>query len=975
MSSAAPAPIRSLFAAGQSLWLDFIRRGLLDSGELAGMVAAGRISGLTSNPTIFEKAIGGSSDYDGAFDALALAAPDAFAVYDTLALEDIRRACDVLGPVHARTQGADGFASLEVSPLLAHDSAGTIAEAKRLFAAVARPNVMIKIPATAEGLPAIRAVIAAGIPVNVTLIFSVEVYARVVEAYLAGLEDRVAAGGALSPIASVASFFVSRVDTLLDPELAALAAASTTPPATRDVARSLLGTIAVANARVAYGRFGRLFAGPRWEALAAQGARKQRPLWASTGTKNKAYSDVKYVAELIGPDTVNTTPPETLDAFADHGTVEPGVDAAHVTAAQATLARLAGTGISLADACAKLERDGVRSFADSFVTLLAGIDARRQGVRALSSERWRATLGPLAPAVAARVQALGAAKFAARMAARDATLWSADPAAQKAIVNRLGWLAAAAAIEPERAAYEAFAAEVATEGFTDAVLVGMGGSSLCPDLWARTFAPVAGRLRLTVLDGTDPVAVARVRAAIDPATTLFVVSTKSGGTTETLAFADFFYAAARAVVGDAAGRHFVAITDPGSALEARAQRGGWRHTFLAPPDVGGRYSALTAFGLVPAALLGIDLAALARSAQAMSAACGPRARADENPGLVLGAILGEAAKAGRDKLTFAIDPGIGALGAWLEQLIAESTGKQGTGIVPVDGEPLGLPAAYGDDRLFVRIALAGGTTSAADGTTDAALAALAAAGHPVVTIVLDDRTALAGEFVRFEHATAVAAAVLGVDPFDEPNVAESKANTEQALARFVSGRPLHDDAALVREDGIALFAPGPAGAALRPIAAAAGEKGHAVSRVLAAHLASLAPPDAWALLVYGDLAPPEAALAGRLRRAVHERTRVATTLGFGPRYLHSTGQLHKGGPVEFAFLVLTFETALDLAVPERPWSFGVLCDAQAAGDVEALAARGRRVLRLHLEGSREAALAAVVARLESVPSPATGSPA
>ncbi len=957
MSSAAPAPIRSLFAAGQSLWLDFIRRGMLDSGELARMVEEGRISGLTSNPTIFEKAIGGSSDYDAGFEALALASADAFAVYDALALEDIRRACDVLAPVHQRTQGADGFASLEVSPLLAHDTAGTIAEAKRLFAAVARPNVMIKIPATAEGLPAVRAVIAAGIPVNVTLIFSVAVYEKVVEAYLAGLEDRVAAGGSLAPIASVASFFVSRVDTLLDPQLAALAAAPGTPPATREVARGLVGAIAVANARVAHGRFGALFAGPRWEALAAKGARVQRPLWASTGTKNKAYSDVKYVAELIGPDTVNTTPPETLAAFADHGTVEPGLDAAHVAAAQDVLARLAGTGISLEDACAKLERDGVRSFADSFDALLAGVDARRSGVRALAAGRWSASLGALAPAVAARVKELGAANFAARMTARDAALWSADPAAQAAIVGRLGWVAAPHAMDGERGAFEAFAAEIAGEGFTDAVLLGMGGSSLCPDVWARTFAPAPGRLRLTVLDGTDPVAVARVRAAIDPAKTLFVVSTKSGGTTETLAFADFFYAEARAAVGDAAGRHFIAITDPGSPLEAIAQRGAWRRTFLAPPDVGGRYSALTPFGLMPAALMGLDLAALSRAARTMAVACGPRARAVENPGLVLGAILGEAAKAGRDKLTLVLDPAVGALGAWLEQLIAESTGKGGTGVVPVDGEPLGPPAVYGADRIFLRLAVGAAPP-------EPALDALAAAGHPVVTVVLEDRHALAAEFVRFEVATAAAAAVLGVNPFDEPNVSESKANTEKALARFAAGRPLSEDTALAREGGLALFAPGPAGSLLRPVAAAAAHEGDAIVRVLDAHVASLAPPDLWALLVYGDLAPAEAALVDRLRRAVRDRARVATTLGIGPRYLHSTGQLHKGGPERAAFLVLTFETLVDLPVPERAWSFGVLCDAQAAGDVEALATRGRRVLRLHLEGPREAALSALVAAVE-----------
>ncbi|MEO6462223.1 MAG: bifunctional transaldolase/phosoglucose isomerase, partial [Candidatus Eisenbacteria bacterium] len=820
-----------------------------------------------------------------------------------------------------------------------HDSAGTLAEARRLHAAVDRPNVLVKIPATDAGLPAIRGAIGEGISINVTLIFAVERYAQVVEAYIAGLEDRVARGGDPRPIASVASFFVSRVDTLVDPMLAKIADDPAAPTGLAREARALLGQVAVANARAAYGSFRSLFAGPRWEALAARGAHVQRPLWASTGTKNKAYSDVKYVAELIGPETVNTVPPDTLQAFGDHGKVEPGLDEPRVKEALATLERLKGTGISLAEACARLERDGVRSFAESFDTLLTGIEARRQAVRAQAPPRFEGRLGAFDEAIRARLAGFEHDKVSARLAARDPSLWSADPAVQAKIANRLGWLDAPAALEGHISELEAFAAEVAGEGLTDAVVLGMGGSSLGPDLLARTFAPAPGRLRLHVLDSTDPQGVLRLRTAIDPAKTLFVVSTKSGTTTETLAFADSFAAETLAAVGAARwARHFVAITDPDSPLEARALREHWRRIFLAPPDVGGRYSALTVFGLVPAALLGIDLRGMAKAARAMALACGPRARTAENPGFVLGSLLGEAARAGRDKLTFVIDPPLAALGAWLEQLIAESTGKHGTGIVPVVDEPLGPPALYGPDRVFVALGLAGAGLDA-----DAlALDALAAAGHPVLRLRLDDLNAIAAEFVRFEVATAIAGVILGVDPFDEPNVSESKANTLRALDRFAAGLPPSDEPAIVRGATFAAFAPGMHGSALRGAVARGGsdDDDDALVRLLEADLAALTSGDAWTLLAYAQPTTAERAQLEGMRRLVRDHARVATTLGLGPRYLHSTGQLHKGGPPRQAFLVLTFETLDDCAVPGMPWSFGVLCDAQAAGDVEALAAHG-----------------------------------
>jgi transaldolase/glucose-6-phosphate isomerase len=950
-----PNPVHDLFKAGQSVWIDYIRRDMLTSGELARLIGDGQISGLTSNPTIFEKAIAGARGYDAQLTELARAGKSAQEIFDAIAIQDIQGACDALRPVFDRTGGTDGFASIEVSPLLARSTAETLSEARRLWRAVARPNVMVKIPATAEGLPAIHAALSEGININITLIFSVKVYEQVIEAWLAGLEAFAAQGGDVSKVSSVASFFVSRVDTLVDPQLEALA--KNGPPAVRGAAAALVGTVAVANARVAYGRFRDLVQGPRWDALAAKGAHVQRPLWASTGTKNKAYSDTKYVTELVASDTVNTMPPDTLKAFAEHGTLGELIPA-KVEEAKQVLVRLAGVGISLEEACQKLERDGVRSFTESFHELIERVAARRAGLVLTGPARQQATLGALEPAFKSRLAALAQAKFAERLFARDATLWTSDPVVDGTIRNRLGWLGAPAAMLEERAALESWAAEIAREGYTDAVVLGMGGSSLCPDVFARTFPPVPGRLRLHVLDRTDPVGVARLRAAIDPSKTLFVVSTKSGNTTETLAFADYFEEEVRALGNAAPGRNFVAITDPNSPLESLALLKRYRRTFLNAPDVGGRYSALTYFGLVPAALAGIELAPMLESAIALLKACGPRALPEENPGLQLGALLGEAWRAGRDKLTLVVDPPLTALGAWLEQLVAESTGKLGKGVVPVDGEPLGAPDVYGADRVFVAIGLDG--HPAADDVTR--LAALAAAGHPVFRITLGGLPDLGAEFARWEVATAVCGAILGVNPFDEPNVSESKANTAAALSAFEAKGALTPSHALARGELWSLYAGGVHGSGLKPAAAEGGAG--LLERVLGAHLATASRGDYVALLVFLAATPEEAKQLARVRIALRDRLALATTLGEGPRYLHSTGQLHKGGPATGVFLVLTAETREDVPIPGMPWSFGVLLDAQAQGDFEALVAKNRRALRIHLDGPRAAALARLAQAVE-----------
>jgi glucose-6-phosphate isomerase len=542
-------------------------------------------------------------------------------------------------------------------------------------------------------------------------------------------------------------------------------------------------------------------------------------------------------------------------------------------------------------------------------------------------------------------------RWASRLAARDTTLWTTDPGVAATIANRLGWLGAPAAFVDEIAELEAWAEGIRGAGFTHAVVYGMGGSSLAPEVLAQVLPRSARGVRVAVLDSTDPEAVAAMDAASDPTTTLWVIATKSGTTTETLAFLAHQWAATQRRVGrfpeSDTGDSFVAITDPGDSLRAIPHSDVFRETFLNPADVGGRYSALTYVGLVPAALLGLDLAALLEDANAMFARCVVDEAA--NPGVALGAAVGALARAGRDKLTFVIEPDLAPLGAWLEQLIAESTGKRGTGVVPVDGEPLASPEVYGRDRVFVRL----GRPSHLGGT-DAPLDALAAAGHPIIDLPLEGGGWVAGEFVRWEVATAITGAVLEVDPFDEPNVTESKTNTRAALDdhRRHGSFPTEEPVAV---SGI-LRLYGDATMGLEPGADAAA--------VVRTHLARAVVDGYQAVQAY--LAPTDgrsAALRG-IQALLRDRTRRATTLGYGPRFLHSTGQLHKGGTPSGCFLQLVGSHPADLPIPGRDETFGVLIDAQALGDRASLASHGLPCLRIHLSDDPDAGLTELAALLD-----------
>jgi transaldolase/glucose-6-phosphate isomerase len=914
----ATQPIGRLAELGTSAWLDSIRRSMLTGGDLQRLVDEDGVVGVTSNPSIFEQAILGSPDYDERLAELTNGGDGVEDIYWTLAIEDVQGAADVLRTVWERSGGGDGYVSLEVAPDVARDTDATLAMARDLWARVDRPNVMIKIPGTPEGVPAIRAAIADGININVTLLFSLDAWASIAEAWLAGLEDRAAAGKPVDAIASVASFFVSRVDTAADKRLKALGR------------EELCGRAAVANAQLAYERWQQLVAGERFAALRARGARPQRLLWASTGTKDPAYSDVKYVAELAGPETVNTMPLATLLAYQDHGeVVEPLLPDAAL-AAHETIAAVETAGVSMDEVTDELLEAGIVQFAKAMHTLLAGIERRRGAVLAGEPASIEAHLtDEQARAIGARAAWGREQNVLRRVWSKDDSLWGHGDDKPS---ERLGWLTIAEQSLEHLDDVLAFVEEVRADGFTDCALLGMGGSSLAPEVFRHTFGSADGYLRLHVLDSTHPDAVAALEAALPLEQTIFLVSSKSGGTLEPRSMHAHFHALAPN------GRQWAAVTDPGTALETLAQEEGFRRVFHGAPDIGGRYSALSAFGVVPAALLGADVRGLLERAEVAARAADPSLAPGDAPALWLGLALGELAIGGRDKLTLVIDEPLGSTGLWIEQLVAESTGKHGKGIVPIADEPLGGPGEYGEDRVFLHLQNA---RSEGDAERSSRLDALADAGHPVIVIPFEEQIDLGAVMFHAEMAIAVAGAVMGIDSFDQPNVQSAKDLTVATIEAYVR------DGAFPAEDAGSIGGQ-EAAAALRELLDA-----QAGSGTYVATMAYLAP----------DAAVGEALTA--LRTAIRHRTKSATTVGYGPRFLHSTGQLHKGGPATGVFVQLVDSSDTKVGIPGQQYDFAALVRAQAIGDGQALRSHELPFLRIELPSGQGAAdaIAALAAAL------------
>jgi transaldolase/glucose-6-phosphate isomerase len=867
--------LAALTAAGTSVWLDQIRRSMIDDGELARMVEEDSLRGVTSNPAIFEKAILGSPDYDDDLAAAAREGLSAREVYRRLAVRDVQLAADALRPVYDETGGYDGYVSLEVAPRLAHDTEGTLEQARMYWGLVDRPNVMIKIPATEEGIPAIEQALYEGLNVNITLLFAVSYYERVMEAFIKAMERRQAEGKPLDRH-SVASFFVSRVDTEVDKRLEAAGRSD------------LAGRAGLANARAAYLAFKRVFEGERFAALRDAGCPVQRPLWASTGVKNPAYPETMYVYGLVGPHTVNTMPLPTLTAAAREGDVTGATAADDPTA---DLDTLRDAGIDLDDVTAKLLRDGIEAFVVPMNKLLDGIESKREAIVTGRPDAIEADLpAALEQAVAGRLRRATDDDVVHRIWHRDGTLWA--PAGTPEVTNRLGWLDISEKMLDQVDDLIAFADEVRADGYTDAVLLGMGGSSLAPEVFRRSWPDPA--MRLHVLDSTHPDQVQAAIDAIDVDKTIFIVSSKSGGTIETMSQFKLFHEL------QPDGAHFVAVTDPGTSLAKLGAENGFRRVFENDDEIGGRYSALSYFGLVPAALLGVDVRAVLEAAEVAVHNCRLK---EGNSGLWLGIALGELARNGRDKLTFVVDEPLSSFGLWAEQLVAESTGKLGRGILPIADEPLIDPGAYAPDRVFLHIA-------AGDEDNADQIDALRKAGHPTITVHAEGPADLGRIFFYSEFATAVAGWVLELNPFDQPNVQEAKDNTSRVLTE---GAPDLDPGSL---DAL---------------------------------LSGLAPPSYVAILAYVPYSDEVDDAVERFRMKLIDEHGVATTFGYGPRYLHSTGQFHKGGPATGAFVEIVDEPTADVPVPGEPYSFAQLIRAQADGDLQTLRSHDLNAVRIGKE--------------------------
>jgi transaldolase/glucose-6-phosphate isomerase len=803
---------------------------------------------------------------------------------------------------------------------------------------------MIKVPGTPEGIPAFRQLISEGINVNVTLLFSQHAYEQVAQAYIEGLEEFGRRSLDLGRIASVASFFVSRIDSAIDATVTARLKSSNAP-AEQALLRSVLGKIAIANAKLAYQRYRDIFHGERWEELSKRNAHTQRVLWASTGTKNPSYSDVIYVEELIGPDTVNTMPPATLNAFRDHGRARPSLTE-DLEAAHDHMDTLEKLGISMDQVTANLLTEGLKVFDDAFQQLLAAVEKSAKSVVTPKISRQSYSLpNELAGAVREQINDWRAEGKVRRLWERDSSLWTGSDEDKW-----LGWLTIADDQLAHMHELVAAARDARSGAFSHILVLGMGGSSLCPEVLKMTFGRIPGNPELHVLDSSDPAQIRAMENKVDLAKTLFIVSSKSGSTLEPNIFKQYFFERVQQTIGsDKAGSRFIAITDPGSKMEHVAQGDGFRHIFHGLPSIGGRYSALSHFGMVPAAVMGLDIQRFLDRTEEMVHSCKSCVPLDENPGVMLGILLGSLAVQGRDKLTIIASPGIYDLGAWLEQLIAESTGKEGHGIIPVDREQLGPAEVYGKDRVFAYLRL----ESAADSDQDEDVAALEKAGHPVVRLAIQDIYDIGQEFFRWEIATAVAGSIIGINAFNQPDVEASKIATRSLTGEYEGTGALPAEKPVLDEAGVKIFADEKNQESLN------GTVGFERSLLgyLRAHLNRIHAGDYFALLAYVPMFPEHEQQLQQLRHAVRDQRHAATCLGFGPRFLHSTGQAYKGGPNSGVFLQVTCDDAQDLPVPGQKYTFGIVKAAQARGDLQVLLDRNRRALRVHIGGDISAGLA------------------
>jgi len=928
--------LTKLLDYGQSYWLDNLTRKKITSGELKIRVSEQGLRGITSNPSIFDKAIANSNDYDEQIIGLVKDGKTPEQIYEALTIKDVQDACDVLNMVYAESGGTDGFVSLEVSPYLARDTEGTIKEARKLHFAVGRQNCLIKIPGTAEGIPAIEQMLYEGININITLLFSIERYVQIAKAYLRAIERRVADGRPINHIVSVASIFISRIDVLVD-ELLGHRIIPSKEKKSGSLPELLLGKAGIATAQIVYQRFKEIFSGERWDSLKTKGANMQRPLWASTSNKNQLYDNLRYVEELIGMNTVNTLPDETIAAFADHGILKADTIEQGTADAKKLFVKLKKQGIYIDFVTQQLENEGIQKFTDAYNKLISALAEKRLKILGDQASEQQINLGKLHPELKAVCASLDEKQAGSLLFAKDPYLWKTDQEQVKDISKRLDWLDLSDDHYIKNAEdITAFALLIAEQGYQYAVLLGMGGSSLCSVVARDTFNTKKGFLQLLVLDNTDPAAILEVENNIEMEKTLFIVASKSGDTEETVSFFRYFYQQLEKKSKDNPGKNFVAITDYGTPLVKEAEKYKFRKIFVNPSGLGGRYSVLSDFGLVPMALMGVDIKEILLSARQMKAGCYSTPAAT-NPGISLGAALGICQRYGRDKVTFVLSPSISSFGYWVEQLLAESTGKEGKGLIPVNGEQVGSPKVYGNDRVFIHIYL----TSDNNKEDEKKVKALEEAGHPIIRIELAAKMALGGEYYRWEIAAAVAGMVIGINAFNQPNVEESKKNTSEILDGWCKDGAFKKTDPIMEYENLSVL---PGQKTRQTLSYSCETVGSFV-----VNFSALAGSDDYiAILPYFLMTNYRTEILQTWRQEMRDDLKQATTLLNGPRYLHSTGQLHKGGPDSGLYIILIGDETESLPISGQKFGFETLHQAQALGDFRSLDEKGRRVILIRL---------------------------
>ena len=907
---------------GQSIWLDNIDRELIDNGWFAEKINKRIIVGVTSNPSIFQKSIATGTAYSQDIQTMSWGGLDSKEVLERLVVQDIQTVADMLAPVYEESERKDGYVNLEVDPFLANDTEKTIEDAKRLWSLVGRENLMIKIPGTPEGIPAIRTLIAAGINVNITLLFSTQRYLEVIDAYYSGLEERLEKQLSIENIFSFASFFISRMDVMVEK----LAVDKNLKGQALDEYReNVFGKIGIQNARDAYAAFEDSLNSVRFKELEKAGANIQRPLWASTGTKNSAFSDILYVEEMMLPNTVNTVPPATLKAWLDHGDVNLAEKSDYSATFEKSKLILTKIGIDIEKVFSDLEDEGVQKFKSAQASL--------NKTTKKECKRNKAQISFPANTVSKRLDLMDENDFCNRFYKPDVNLFTDNSEEEEEVFHRMGWIDAPIASKEIIPEIEQILKNALQEGFTHAVVLGMGGSSLAPEVFSEVFRDLHDDehpgLDLSILDSTDPEQIQQKTDTVPLKKTLFIASSKSGTTVEMKSLVAYYMDRLKQAGVEHLGKHFMCITDPGTALEEFGKEKDFRAIINADPNVGGRYSALIAFGLVPAILAGIDGEKLLANAQAMRQKCSKCKPLRENPAFVLAAILAESTEKGMDKLTILADDRYVSVGSWLEQLVAESSGKNGKGLVPINDEPISEATNYSKDRIFYYLR--------DEGNYDDLAGSLQENGHTVLVSQLEHGYALAGEMYKWEVTIAAFCCFIGVNPFNQPNVQASKALAIKMLETFKTSSSGADNNVVFENDDLILFA----------------SPGVFDEKVGSDHLLDSflkpAKNDYLAINAFLPRLSDYKGLLRELRTELVNKYSVPVTLGFGPRFLHSTGQLHKGGKNNGLFLMLTQKSGTNLDIPGEGISFSTLEKAQAMGDMQALEAHDRRVVRVHFK--------------------------